>query len=318
MNARAVGLQVLVQLRVLVAVPRVPARARDAGLRVDHDSAGNPFAELPEQRLERQGRSGRVAAGIGDQPRSGHGRPVPLRQPVDGFRENVRRRVLAAVPAPVRGRIPEPEVRADVDDPSPGLKQPARRLERLAVRQGQEHDVGRVRQAIPVRLHQVGVDGGAQVRKDVAGGTARLAARRQRAELHFRMAVQPPDEFRSTVAGRPGDRSPNHKTANSTPLWRKVIRRPASPPNPPPKPSPTPRPAPAATCTELASGGLHGRTGVLRSGSRHAIFRRVPRGDLPADQTNQERIESGTASSDTTSSAMAIRTWPGRSSVLGP
>ena len=125
--------------------------------------------------------------------------------------------MLAAVPAPVGGRAPEPEVGADVDDPGPGREQPARGAERLAVRQSQEDDIGGT-QAIPVRLHQIGGDGVAQVGEHVTRGTARLAACRQRTKLHLRVALKPPDEFRSTVAGRPGDRSPNHKAANSTPL----------------------------------------------------------------------------------------------------
>ena len=224
MNSRAIGLEVLVQLRVLVAVARFPPRSRDAGLRIDHDRAGHPVAEVFEHRLERHRRRGRVAARIGDQPRARHRVTTPLGEPVDGFRQQVRRRVLRAVPAPVGGRIPQPEVGAEINHPGARIEQPGRSRQRLAVRQSKEHDIGVRAEAIPVGLDQVAFRHAAQVRENGLDRLARAAARRKRTKFHVRVVVQPPDQFRPAVAGRPGDRCPNHKAANNTPQRRTIIR----------------------------------------------------------------------------------------------
>ena len=92
-----------------------PPRPGHAGLGVDHDLVGLDRLGL-EQRDQRQLRAGRVAAGIGDEPRLLDLAPVDLDEAVDRLLLQLRRVMLMAVPLRIGRRIAQPEVGREVDD----------------------------------------------------------------------------------------------------------------------------------------------------------------------------------------------------------
>ena len=89
----------------------------------------------PCERQQRRDRRGRVAADAGDQARGGHLGPMQLRQAVDGLRQELRRRMIHAVPVFIRLRAVQAEIRRKIDYALSRLEAAHRLLCRGAVRQ---------------------------------------------------------------------------------------------------------------------------------------------------------------------------------------
>ena len=118
-------------------------------------------------------------------------------------------RVLEAVPARVVGGVPQPEVRALVDDRGPAREEPGRQVRGRPVGEGQEHRIhGR-------QLVMHGQPGRAEVRVDTGDRVVVAFAALQADEVHVRVAGQDPDELRADVAGRPDDAAADPSRATS-------------------------------------------------------------------------------------------------------
>ena len=115
MMADAIGVKAFGHFREQHLFLGRPARAGHAGFGVDDDLVRIDRLRL-EQRDQRQFGARRVAAGIGDEPRLFHVRPIDLGEPVDRLLLQFRREMLVAVPARIGGRIGQPEIRREVDD----------------------------------------------------------------------------------------------------------------------------------------------------------------------------------------------------------
>ncbi len=111
-------------------------------------SATMPRVEVDQprghQRLQRQNDRGRVAAGIGDEARSGNLCAMQLRHSVNGLRLGGRGQfgvvVLEGVDSAV-GRLGEPPRAAQVDDPHSVPERIRNPLARLLVRRGEKQNV---------------------------------------------------------------------------------------------------------------------------------------------------------------------------------
>ena len=115
MGQQAVGREVLVDRPEVQRVLGGPPGARDARGGIDDDPAG---LDQPGPHQRGQGQAGRrrVAAGGGDQRGPGEVAAEQLGQPEGGLGQQLRRRVLLAVPGRVEAR-----------DPAAGSRPPGRR-----------------------------------------------------------------------------------------------------------------------------------------------------------------------------------------------
>ena len=151
-TAQAVRLHVLVDLAVHHLGLGLASGAGHPALRVDDEVADEAGTS---QGRERQEGRGRVAARRADQRdrRVDEGRELgsmEFRKAVHGDVEQLGRRMLEAVPARIVGRVPEPEVRPEVDDRRAGGQEVRHELGRGAMGEGQERGVD---------LGQIGADG---------------------------------------------------------------------------------------------------------------------------------------------------------------
>ena len=99
-------------LRRTASLPSPPARPGHAGLGVDHDLVRLDRLGL-QQRHQRKLRAGRVAAGIGDEPRLLDLVAVNLDQAIDRLLLQLRRMMLVAVPARIGRGVVQPEIGAE-------------------------------------------------------------------------------------------------------------------------------------------------------------------------------------------------------------
>ncbi len=188
--ADAIGVEALGHFREQHFLFRRPARAGHARLGVDDDLVGIDGLGF-EQRNQRQLGAGRVAAGIGDEPRRLDLVPINFGQAVDRSLLQFGREMLVAVPARIGGGIGEAEIGREVDDF--GLRRPRHQilddLLRRAVRQRAEREIEPERLPIGVldrgqRRQRIG----RELRKDVGHGLAGAAIGRQQHDLDARMA----------------------------------------------------------------------------------------------------------------------------------
>ena len=202
MPAEAVRLDALVDLAEHEVRLGLAAGARHAALGVDHEIADQAGAG---QRREREERGRRVAAGRADDRDRGVDerrelRAVELRQAVDGALEEVRARVLEAVPARVVGRVAQAEVRALVDDRrarrrrGPGR---ARRRRRGAAPGRRRRPAGSSAWTVRPVVARCGMDPGDRVVVAAAPG--------EPDQLDVRVAGEQPDQLGADVAGRADD-----------------------------------------------------------------------------------------------------------------
>ena len=130
---------------------------------------------------------------------------MELRQAVDGVREQVLRRVLAAVPLAVDRRVVEPKVGADVDDGQAGADERSAGLRAGGVRQSGEDEVDAGR--------QLGLDRQVvrrEVREDVGELLASLAAAGDGDDVRLWMIVQQASEFGACVPRHVDDSDFDH------------------------------------------------------------------------------------------------------------
>ena len=163
-------------------------------------------------RMRRRG----VAARRGDDPHVGARRrrgelgAVQLGQPVDGRRQQVRARVLEAVPARVVGRIAQPEVRPEIDHRQPRARagrRPARRRRRGA---GQEDRV----EAVGQRRRRCEAGGG-----EVRDGSTRSARPRGRAPERHHAAPRMPREQAHQLATAVARGADDHDALTAVQPW---------------------------------------------------------------------------------------------------
>lgn len=112
----AVGFEVVAgfaQQRTDIAFP---ARAGHAGFAVGNQRHTGLQTALPQQRHERQGYAGRVAAGVGDEARLCDGFAVEFAQSVHGLGNEAGGGVGHAVPVFPGRNVPYAEVGGKVDD----------------------------------------------------------------------------------------------------------------------------------------------------------------------------------------------------------
>ena len=141
---------------------------------------------------------------------------MQLRQAVDGRVEELRVRVLEAVPARVVGRVAQPEVGPQVDDRGAGLGHRRHAPGGDAVGEGEEDRV---------RLRQLGPDGQpgrGQVRVVTADRLVLAVPTGQPDDRHVRVAAQQPDQLRPDVPGRADDADPDpaHAVVPDDPAFR--------------------------------------------------------------------------------------------------
>ena len=122
--------------------------ARGGYLRIDDDVAP-VYRHLPllEEGGEREYRGDRHAARRRSEAGAPDLVPVELGHGVDELLEQLRRRVLVAVPRLVVGRVLQAKVGAQVDHLHPRLDELGHELHRLAVREGGEDQVGHRRRS---------------------------------------------------------------------------------------------------------------------------------------------------------------------------
>ena len=161
-----VGHEVLVHRSELSGVLEPASCARHPAGRV-HDDTGRFDGPRPDQRGQSQRSGGHVAARRGDQLCVNQVVAEQLGYAERELGQQVRCRVLVAVPPGVKTRVAQAEVGGQVHDPSHPLPQVGNELLRLAVGQGQEHDL----QAVQLR--------------GVEGGEAQLRIRRDQARVQL-------------------------------------------------------------------------------------------------------------------------------------
>ena len=162
------------------------------------------FLNKPRLRERKQSRDyrGRVATDARYQTRAAHLRAVQLRQPVDGFREKLRRGVVHAVPVFIFFRAAEAEIRRKVDDALASFEPAHGLLRRGAVGQREERDGGRKLRGLLRRNEGHLVIYVAQMRMRRADRRAGLRARNRAYHFEMRMAREDAEQLRSSEAGR--------------------------------------------------------------------------------------------------------------------
>ncbi len=127
----SVGFEVTSDLTEVRLLSRIPARTRYSGLRIDHHTS---FVDLPGDRQETKQHGCWITTWIGNQPRLLDLCPIPLRQSKDCLLHQIGARVVESIPDIVGRWIFEPEVRAKIDHPTPGLDQVGYDAMRFCVR----------------------------------------------------------------------------------------------------------------------------------------------------------------------------------------
>ena len=191
-------------LGVMARVARCVAAFARSGLHLHHRIPGESAAE---EGAERENRGSRVAAGAGDEVGTDERVAVQLRHSIDEFAEQVGARMLAAVPASVTGRVPQPEVGAQVDNPGRKRAELIDAGHRLPVRQAQEQHVAGFEFGHGGELEP---RASAQVRVRVVHELPGEALRRRLAHLDARVEPEKTQQLAAGVPGCSDDRDPDH------------------------------------------------------------------------------------------------------------
>ena len=197
-----VGFDVLVDLGKVRRGGRASSRARDARLRVHDDCTAD--ASAGEEGEEGERRRGRIATGVGDEPRRAHLLPVDFGQAVDRLGQQFRRSMIRAVPLRVSRRVFQAEVGTEIDYPRFPFEECRNRFDRGAVRKREKDDVRVLRHPPPAGAVQQVVAETAQVREDVSQRPTLLPEGRQVRDLHGRVAREPADELSPCIPRRSG------------------------------------------------------------------------------------------------------------------
>ena len=184
---------------------------RHAALRIHNEIADEPGAG---QWGEREQGRGRVATrGPDDRDRRIHERSklvaMELREAIDGLIEEVRARVLEAVPARVVGGVAQAEVGTLVDDRRAFRDEVGDQGGRRAMGEGHEDRVDRRKFRVDREVR------GREVRVDTGDRVVITAAPHEADQLHVRVAGQQADQLGTDIAGRPDDPDPDTTWAPS-------------------------------------------------------------------------------------------------------
>ena len=204
MTGRLVRAHRAAALGVMARIARRIAAFARAGLDLHHCALGEP---APVEWTQCKYGRGRVASGARDELGAGKLVPMQLRHSIDKSTEQVGTRMLAAVPAHVAGRVAQPEIRAQIDDPGREGTELVDSRHRLSVGQTQKQrvagfELGCGGELQPRRRTQVRVC----VVHELPGQTLR----RRLAHLDARMEQQQPQQLASRVSGRAGNRDADH------------------------------------------------------------------------------------------------------------
>ncbi len=113
----------------------------DAGFGVADDAGGTVDDAGVDERPDGQVGSGRIAAWIGDQLRSGNPLAAEFRQPIDGLGEERWLGMFGFVPGFVAGGGTQAESAAKIDDADTCIEEPGRELHGRFGRCGEKHNV---------------------------------------------------------------------------------------------------------------------------------------------------------------------------------
>jgi hypothetical protein len=199
-----VGAQVVRDLDEAVVLARLAPRARHAGEARHRDAAPQPEPRLHEGREGERDRGG-VAARVRDELRAGEALAGELGQPVARLREELRGRVVEAVPGTVRGRIGKAERAGEVDDPRPLGEELRREGRRHLGRRGEEDDLGVGALALGERPVAQGA-GGAVEREPIPGRLVRPAVGVEGGEADLRVTGEQAGQLEPGVPGGAHDR----------------------------------------------------------------------------------------------------------------
>ena len=206
---QAVGGDALVGLGVVIGETQGAPRPRDARLGVHH------YVRLDDAGAQggRQGQHGArgVAAGVGYHPGRPHRLPVQLRQAVGGPLQQLRRRVLDAIPAGVFLGVAQAEVGRQVYDRQAGPDVGQEGLGAGGVGQGGEDHLHPVVQLL---LHRQVVAG--EMGEDLGEGPAGAGAPRHRHHPRLRVQMQEAGQFRPGIARDAQDAHLHHGCATSS------------------------------------------------------------------------------------------------------
>ncbi len=161
-----------------------------------------------QQRDQRQLRTARIAAGIGDQLRRFDLRPIDFGEPVDRLLLQLERRVRMPIPARIRRRIGKSEIGRQIDHLE--SRHPPQQIRddllRRAVRQRAEDEIEAERRPVDVierRQHWQRVR--RELRKHVGHRLAGAAIRGEQHNVGARMGDEEPHQFRTGIAGGADD-----------------------------------------------------------------------------------------------------------------
>lgn len=197
----AVGFEVVAgfaQQRTDIAFP---ARAGHAGFAVGNQRHTGLQTALPQQRHERQGYAGRVAAGVGDEARLCDGFAVEFAQSVHGLGNEAGGGVGHAVPVFPGRNVPYAEVGGKVDDAHALFNQARRVFHGDAVGRGEEDDVALFQTCLVGRLEGEAVHA-AQTWKVIGNCGSRFAAAGYGGDFDIWMGGKQAQQFHARVARR--------------------------------------------------------------------------------------------------------------------
>ncbi len=222
---QSVGAEVFIYLDKMQLALRLLARPRRARLAVANNAA---LARNPsgfDQRPQAQNHAGRIAAGVGHEPRTGQLVAIKLRQTVDGFFRQLARRRRQFVPVSKSFRIVEAERAAQVHHADASLQELRDHLERRFMGRSQER---RARAAGSDRVHRKcfarGFAPAAQVRENV-GQTLhrrRVFAQVKSWLLNSRVPKEQLGELEACIARCSDDGDPLravHRSKSSIRFW---------------------------------------------------------------------------------------------------
>ncbi len=123
MMKQSIGPEVFVDLGKMQLIAGLAAGSGYARFGVGDDARAHVHPPSFQQRCQCKDDRGRIAAGIGNQPRLGDLRGVKFRNSIHGFGKRAFCSVVKAVPVRIGCGVPEPERPAEIHDANTTLQQ---------------------------------------------------------------------------------------------------------------------------------------------------------------------------------------------------
>ena len=173
------------------------------------DQMFNIHQPLFHQRQESELHGGRVATGVGNEPRRFDLRAVHFRQTIHRLGEQLRAGVRHAIPFFPHGRILEAKIGGQVDKLHARREQRARMGHGNAIRRGREHHVAG-RQRLGVRLAEGERHPAPQAGEHFSYRLTRLTARGNDLKFNVRVLGEQPQQLHAGVTGTADDADFDH------------------------------------------------------------------------------------------------------------